>query len=39
MPLASSKWEWSMPSWLAVAFILATNAAVLPASQRASRSA
>ena len=38
-PLASAKCEWSMPRRAAVAFIFATKAGMLPASQRASRSA
>ena len=39
IPLASAKWVWLMPSAAAVAFIFATKAGMLPASQRASRSA
>ena len=39
IPLASAKWEWSMPNRRAVAFIFATKAGMLPASQRAKRSA
>ena len=38
-PLGSAKWDWRMPSAAAVAFIFATKAGMLPASQRASRSA
>ncbi len=38
-PLASTKCEWVMPRPAASAFILATKAGMLPASQRASRSA
>ena len=35
-PLASTKWVWSAPSDASRAFILATNAASLPASHLAS---
>ena len=38
-PLGSAKCVWCMPSDAAVAFIFATKAGMLPASQRASRSA
>ena len=38
-PLGSAKWDWRMPRLAASAFIFATKAAMLPASQRASRSA